>query len=132
MRPTTNWGTYGTEGFNPIMSSGDPSRVPVTVNARTSLETYPSGSAINPGYAYGTFIPLFQHGTGLGLKRFAFPYTVPVNPNAINTVPLKYNNTTAWINPQRSLRMKGQTDSIPGNDYSRLDQIQQYLANALG
>ena len=129
MRPTTNWATFQPANFNPQMSSSAPSRTPISELVGRDSRTYPSGSAVN---AYGTFLPLFQHGTGLGLSRFRFPYTVAQGANAVNTVQIKYANKVAWINPNRSLRMKGLTELVPGIDTSQLDAIQQYLGNAQG
>ena len=116
--------------FNSFMSSSDASRVPQTVIRRTDHKTYPSGSAVNPGYAYGTFIPLQDRGAGL--QRFMMPYTIPMFATRYNTVAPYWKNNVQWINPQRSMRLKGLTNVVPGIDTSQLDAIQTYLGNAQG
>ena len=132
MRPmnTAPNGFWTPNGFNPVMSGMAPDRVPVTVRLRTNHQTYPSGSPNNPGYAYGTFIPLRDCGSWFA--RFQFPYTVPVPATRSNTIPIVWKNDTQWINPNRSMRMKGLTTVVPGIDTSQIDAIQAYLGHAQG
>lgn len=105
-------------------------RVPLSTSVSRDHKTYPSGSPNNPGYAYGTFLPLED--VGLWFHRFLAPYTIPVSANGVNTIPMSWNNSEQWINPGRALRLKGLTTQVPGIDTRGLDAIQTYLGNAQG
>lgn len=123
---------YLPSNFNSGESAGssDPSRVTNNVSPRLSLQTYLSGSNTNPGYAYGTFIPLLDRGSWFA--RFKYPYTVPMAASSPNTVPATWKNNVQWINPERRMRLKGLVTNLPGVDTSQLDAIQTYLGNAQG
>lgn len=131
MRPFGNDVAYTQSSAPGRFVGHDPSLVPASVTVSRNNRTYPSGSRINPGYAYGTFLPLIGD-IRVALQRFMYPYTVPVASNKFNQVRIKTNTQTQWINPLRALKMKGLTTSVPGVDHSGDTATQRYLGNAQG
>jgi hypothetical protein len=99
--------------------------IPLSVNLSRNSRTYPSGSDINPGYAYGTYIPLFT--ARLGLERFQHPYTIPLAGSQVRM--WAKGGTLAVVDSRRRLRQKGLSDVVPGIDWTQINQVQALLAN---
>lgn len=105
-------------------------RIPRSTALSRDNNTYPGGSPINPGYGYGTWIPLTDF--NVGMARWLKPYTTPVGPTGYNTIPAKWNNNTQWIDPTAAMRYRGTLTDVPVVDLTASQAIQQYLANAKG
>jgi hypothetical protein len=112
---------YVPQGFVPYQS-----RVPNSTNNRLTYATRLVPNPTNPGYAYGTPIPLTQ--PKLGLVRWYAPYTLPVGKTFSNQVPMKAQVQGVTMDVTRQQRIPGQVTNVVGYDYSAVGFIQQKLA----
>ena len=111
-----------------VVQPHDPNLVPRSVVVSRDHQTYLAGSNVNPGYGYGTFIPLFTQ--RLGLKRWGYPYTLPAAPNGLNQIKTHWNNSTVWGDSTNVLRIKGPTTAVPGVPVNYNDPMATRLANS--
>ena len=104
----------------------DVSRVPLSTLLRMdNVNIYPAGSDVNPGYAYGTMVPLWN--LKYGIRRWYNPWTIPAVGPAMY---MNWNNDVGTMNDAATLRVKGLVDEVPTYSWDGLDEIQAKAANA--
>jgi len=105
----------------------DVERLPASLRFRTSYLLHNAGSPINPGFAYGTLVPLWD--CKYGIERWFNPYLLPqVSPMMV------MNKSGAWqgggtVDDARTLRIKGLVTDVPIYDFSTEQAIQFKAAN---
>ncbi len=116
-------GGYEPKGFAPYQS-----HVPTGTAQRLDGMTHPVANPTNPGYAYGTVIPVMQSAKGMSMVRWYGMWTLPVGKNFSNQVPMKPQIQGVTMDPTRATRILGSVSNVPGYDYSGLAAIQMKLA----
>lgn len=125
MRPLFNGvaNGYTPSGFTPYIS-----RVPNSTAARMDGMVHAVPNPTNPGYAYGTLIPLTAK--GVGMVRWQNPSTYPVGKTFTNQVPMKPQIQGVTMDPTRGTRISGAISYVLGADNRGLDAFQATMANA--
>jgi hypothetical protein len=113
---------YTPQGFAPH----DTQRIPASEANRMSGVTHLVPNPTNPGYAYGTVIPLNAY--GVGMIRWIQPRLLPVFKTFSNQIRMKPQIQGVTMDATRQQRIPGSVTNVPGYDYSALGAIQQKLA----
>jgi hypothetical protein len=112
---------FAPRGFAPYVS-----RLPASEAARLDGQTHPVPNPTNPGYAYGTAIPLTQ--PKVWAVRWYMPWTLPVARTFSNQIPMKPQIAGVTMDVTRGVRVPGSISTVHGGDYSALDALQAKLA----
>jgi hypothetical protein len=126
MRPSLFAGAAS--GYTPTNFKPYQSRLPNSTAARLDGRVHPVPNPTNPGYAYGTMIPLAAK--GVGMIRFQNPRTIPVGKTFSNQVPMKPQIQGVTMDPTRGARIAGSIATITGADHSGDDAYQAKLSQA--
>ncbi len=115
-------------GFKPRGFKPYQSHLPHSTENRLSQQTHLVDNPTNPGYAYGTVIPLTA--TKVGLVRWYLPWTIPVAKTFHNGIRMRPQIHGVTMDPTRRQRVLGSVTNVPGRDYSGVHAIQARLAAA--
>ena len=114
---------YSPNGFAPYQS-----HTPNSTASRMDGQVHSVPNPTNPGYAYGTMIPLVAK--GVGMVRWSNPRTIPQGKTFTSQVPMKAQIQGVTMDPTRAMRISGSITQIVGADHSADDAYQARLAAA--
>lgn len=123
-------GAAPVRSWRPDFAPHNPWLVGQSVRLQRSGQTILSGSAQMPGYAYGTFKPLYPGNRGIAFLRWLAPYTIPVQPSHRNQIHPRWNNRVVSGDPHNRRLVRGVMTEIPTRSHRFDNIVQSYLANS--